>query len=70
MSSIVAVNTTLAEPLNASALAVISPSIEKFLLLVNVKALVAAPVTGPLNPVAVIIPVDGLYDKPVSDSTP
>ena len=55
---------------DAIADAVISPVIEKFLLLANTVAVEALPVNAPVNPVDVNIPVDGLYVKPVSDSIP
>ena len=66
----VAFNATAPVPLKLIALAVISPVIEKSLALANCVAVLAFPVKAPVNPLAVNIPVFGLYVKSASVSAP
>ena len=68
MEAIFVLRVTTSEPLNATAVAVTSPVNEKFLLAASTVAVEALPVTAPVNPVDVNIPVDGLYVNPVSVS--
>ena len=49
LSSIVALRVTLPDPSNATALAVISPYIEKFLLFASAVAVSELPVTSPVK---------------------
>jgi len=49
LSSIVALSVTLPDPSNATALAVISPDIEKFLLFASAVAVSELPVTSPVK---------------------
>jgi hypothetical protein len=60
LSSSVALKVTTPEPLNATAEAVTSPVIEKFLLVASVVAVEALPVKAPTNVVEVKTPELGL----------